>query len=225
MIQAFILKQSTNFSIPDNTTNIAVVTFGGGSGGRLYDSDVASEYVWFDGWNGGISFEIFDPMIVTDKNFVIGAGSFGGQNIAGGYSRFNNTMSRGGGILNHDTTPIENTDPVEHTVVNDDGLSAMGMMLKQPDETLSEYLARINSAIETMMPELFASDELKSFYELMNTQSTLRPSGSGSLPIEYDESGNYLPGAAGGGETSVDAGDAAGGVHGAIFLFVETKDV
>jgi hypothetical protein len=46
----------------------------------------------------------------------------------------------------------------------------MGMMLKQPDETLSEYLARINSAIETMMPELFASDELKSFYELMNTQ-------------------------------------------------------
>ena len=215
MIQTFILKQSANFSIPDNTTNIAVVTFGGGSGGRLYDSDVASEYVWFDGWNGGISFEIFDPMIVTDKNFVIGAGSFGGQNIAGGYSRFNNTMSNGGGISNH----------VEYSTNKDDGISAMGMMLKQPDETLSEYLTRINSAIDTMMPELFASDELKSFYELMNTQSTLRPSGSGSLPIEYDESGNYLPGAAGGGETSVDAGDAAGGVHGAIFLFVETKDV
>ena len=225
MIQSFVFKESNNFDIPENTSKIAVVTFGGGSGGRLYDSDVASEYVWFDGWNGGISFEIFDPIITWRESFVVGAGSLGGQNIAGGYSRFNNTMSRGGGILNHDTTPIENTDPVEYTNINDDGISTMGMMLKQSDETLSEYLARINSAIETTMPELFASDELKSFYELMNTQLPLRPSGSGSLPIEYDESGNYLPGAAGGGETSVGAGDAAGGVHGAIFLFVETKDV
>jgi hypothetical protein len=224
MIQSFVFKESNNFDIPENTLKIAVVTFGGGSGGRLYDSDVASEYVWFDGWNGGISFEIFDPMIVTDKNFVIGAGSFGGQNIAGGYSRFNNTMSRWRHFKSRYYSHREQ-DPVEYTTNKDDGISAMGMMLKQPDETLSEYLARINSAIETMMPELFASDELKSFYELMNTQLTLRPSGSGSLPIEYDESGNYLPGAAGGGETSVDAGDAAGGVHGAIFLFVETKDV